>query len=480
MTDIFRLVRQHAETRPSAVAIVAPGRAPLTYAGLRRQVEDVVASLHALGVGRNDRVVIVLPDGPELAVAILAIGAGATCAPLNPTCRDREFDSALVDLGATALVVLAGSDSPAVAVAARRGIPLLELSVASGAAAGVFELAGPTRRPAARCEAAGPDDTLLLLHTSGTASRPKRVPLTHRNIFASARAICATLELTSGDRCLSVMPLFHIHGLSAIFASLTAGASVVCPPGFAAPQFHAWLQEFRPTWYTAAPAVHRMILTEARQRPGLATHSTLRFIRSASSAMPPQLIADMERTFGVPFIEAYGMTEAAPQVASNRLPPHTRKRGSVGKAAGPDVAIMDESGNLLPPGASGEVVIRGANVMSRYETDDGGDAVHSRTAGSGPAIWVAWIGTAICSSPAGCRRSSIAAGKRFRRRRWTTSSGNTRPWPRPSASRCPIPRSASASPRRSSCATACGRRSWISSNSRQADSLRSNCRSRSC
>ena len=323
---------------------------------------------------------MVLPEGPEMAVAFITIAAGATCAPLNPAYRASEFDFHLADLHARALLVLSGSTSPAVAVAQARGIPILELTPVAEAEAGLFTLKQGVQVPGSehseilrsehlKAGFAQPDDVALALHTSGTAARPKLVPLTHRNICASAHNIRAAVELVESDRCLNVMPLFHIHGLSTIFASLAAGASVICTSGFSAPQFFEWMEAFRPTWYTAAPTIHQAILENAVHHPGITARSSLRFIRSASAAMPRQLMAEMERVFQVPFIEAYGMTEAAPQIASNRLPPSRRKPGSVGLAAGPDVAIMDEAGNLLPPGETGEVVIRGTNVMQAYENN---------------------------------------------------------------------------------------------------------------
>jgi amino acid adenylation domain-containing protein len=371
-SSLLHLIEEHAERTPEAAAILAPGRGPLTYGRLTRHIVDVVRALNALGVGRHDRVAMVIPDGPDMAVASLAVAAGATCVPFNPGYTAREFEAHFDRLPCHALLIPAGAASPAVAVAKARGMRVLELIPAREA--GLFTLCGgmPDGQPPPRDVTPGvaePDDIALLLHTSGTAARPKVVPLTHRNICAAARNIQATLDLTRGDRCLSVMPLFHIHGLSALFASMTAGASVVCPEPFAAQRFFHSMEVFQPTWYTAAPTIHTDILEHAPHHPGIVARSSLRFIRSASAAMPRQLMADMERVFRVPFIEAYGMTEAAPQIASNRLSPKERKPGSVGRAAGPDVAIMDDAGHLMPPGRDGEVVIRGANVISAYADD---------------------------------------------------------------------------------------------------------------
>ncbi len=164
------------------------------------------------------------------------------------------------------------------------------------------------------------------------------------------------------------MPLFHIHGLMAsTLASLAAGGSVACPPSFNALRFFHWLEDTRPTWYTAVPTMHQAILTRADRHADTIRDSRLRFVRSSSSSLPPQVMRELEQTFGMPVIEAYGMTEAAHQMTSNPLPPASRYAGSVGVAAGPEVAIMDESGQLLPTGSLGEVVIRGRNVTSGYD-----------------------------------------------------------------------------------------------------------------
>jgi acyl-CoA synthetase (AMP-forming)/AMP-acid ligase II/acyl carrier protein len=371
---IYRLLARQAELHPDAIALSAPGRPALTYGRLRTRVEQVVATLNALGLGRNDRVGIVLPNGPDMAVAFLGVASGAAAAPLNPTYRAEEFDFYLSDIGAKALIVTSGSDSPAVRAAEALNIPVIELSAAPEAEAGAFTLtgnAGPARTGAAPAGGfAEPDDVALVLHTSGTTSRPKLVPLTQANLCASAENVRAALDLTAADRCLNVMPLFHIHGLvTAVLANIAGGAAVICTPGFYAPQFFDWMDECHPTWYTAVPTMHQAILGRAAQHREIIQRRPLRLIRSSSSALPPQLMARLEETFGAPVIEAYGMTEAAHPIASNPLPPRPRKPGSVGLPVGPEIAIMDPAGKLLPPGAQGEVVIRGTNVMRGYENN---------------------------------------------------------------------------------------------------------------
>jgi acyl-CoA synthetase (AMP-forming)/AMP-acid ligase II len=356
-------------------AIGAPGRAPLTYAALRHLIGNTVVGLNALGIGRNDRVAIVLSNGPEMAAAFVTIAAGATTAPLNPAYRAEEFEFYLSDLGAKALVLDAAGHEAAEATAKKLGVPMLRLEVPADAPAGKFKLVGKPIGPARVTGAAEPGDIALVLHTSGTTSRPKIVPLSGANVAASAKHIRETLALTPADRCLNIMPLFHIHGLiAAVTASLSAGASVVATPGFNALKFFQWLDAAEPTWYTAVPTMHQAILARAPRNPESVAQSRLRFIRSSSSSLPPQVMAELEAAFRCPVIESYGMTEATHQMASNPLPPKPRKAGSVGPAAGPEMAIMAPDGSMLPASEVGEIVIRGPNVTAGYENNDKANA----------------------------------------------------------------------------------------------------------
>jgi acyl-CoA synthetase (AMP-forming)/AMP-acid ligase II len=210
----------------------------------------------------------------------------------------------------------------------------------------------------------------MVLHTSGTTSRPKIVPLSQKNLCASAGHIASSLTLGTDDRNLNIMPMFHIHGLiAALLAPLSAGAHVSLTPGFNALKFFAWLDEVKPNWYTAVPTMHQAILSRAKRNQASVERSNLRFIRSSSASLPPQVMLALEDTFGCPVIEAYGMTEAAHQMAANPLPPMTRKPGTVGVAAGPEVSIMDQAGRFVPQGGEGEIVIRGPNVTAGYENN---------------------------------------------------------------------------------------------------------------
>jgi acyl-CoA synthetase (AMP-forming)/AMP-acid ligase II/acetyltransferase-like isoleucine patch superfamily enzyme/acyl carrier protein len=367
---LYALLQRQAAWIPDAVAIAAPGRPPLSYRSLLHLVDETARTLQGWGLKRNDRVVVVMPNGPEMAVSFLAVAAGATCAPLNPGYRAAEFEFYISDLRPKALLVWSDLESPARKVAQALGVAVIELRPRRGGPAGAFDLVADVGEAGDDRRFALSGDTALVLHTSGTTSRPKLVPLTQANICSSAHNIASTLQLTSEDHCLNVMPLFHIHGLiAALLASLAAGSRVTCTPGFDADRFFEWLARCGPTWYTAVPTMHQALLSRASSYRDIIARHPLRFIRSSSASLPPRVMEDVERTFATQVIEAYGMTEASHQMASNPLAPRPRKPGSVGVAAGATLAIIDAAGQMLPARATGEVVIRGPGVTAGYESN---------------------------------------------------------------------------------------------------------------
>ncbi|MBM4263422.1 MAG: AMP-binding protein [Deltaproteobacteria bacterium] len=371
VSTIHQLLQERATFTGDGIAFAAAGKGPTTYCQLSEHVNKLAVFLTANRVGRQDSVAVVLPNGPALAVALLASMSVAAAAPLNPAYTDAELDYFFSDLEASALIV-DDSGSLAAKVASRRGIPVVEwcdeLSAPRGGTG--YERDAQQVSPDAR-----PADIALRLYISGTTAAPKRVPLSHGNLLASAGNIAATLQLSQRDRCLNSMPLYHVHGLvGALLASLTAGASVALPPLFEVGLFWQWLKELQPTWYTAVPTMHQAIAAHAADHQEIIANHSLRFIRSSSAALPARLLTKLEATFAAPVIEAYGMTEAAHQMASNPLPPVERKPGSVGRAAGSEIAIMDEAGGLLTAGERGEIVVRGANVMAGYGNNPAANA----------------------------------------------------------------------------------------------------------
>jgi acyl-CoA synthetase (AMP-forming)/AMP-acid ligase II/acyl carrier protein len=371
---VYEIVKAQEERDPDAVAFLAPGRTGLTYHRLLERMEYVVGVLNSAGIGRKDRVSLVLPNGPDMAVAFLATAAGATSVPLSPDHRSEEVSLYLENLDVRGMIVESGKGSNARAAAHARGIPIIELlpERGVGAAAGVFSLDAKkvASDPSPRCGFAEADDIALILHTSGTTSRPKIVPLSHANIGSAAHNVATTLRLTERDRSLNVMPLFHAHGLIAsVFASLSTGGSVVCTPGFSPSEFFEWMEEFSPTWFSAVPTIHHSVLKQAERNRQIIDRCPVRFVRSATSALPPEVMLELESVFQAPVIESYGMTEAATQITSNLLPPGQRRPGSAGTAAGMEVAIRSTDGGRSPPGETGEVVIRGPSLMRAYESD---------------------------------------------------------------------------------------------------------------
>ena len=354
----------------SDAALVTVEGDVLDHTSLAQEVDRLAGQLAAAGIGPNDRVAVVLPNGPEMALTLLAVMSAGCAAPLNPKYTEDEFAFYLGDLHPAALVTVEGGAPAATSVAGDTPVlhvvgSGLQLDFAVGAAA---ERQGAGRRqPPGDRQPAG-DDQALVLHTSGTTSRPKIVPLRQRHLAASARNIAAALELGAGDRSLNVMPLFHIHGIMAgMLAPLSAGGAVVATPGFDAFSFGRWLNDLRPTYYSAVPTMHHLVL--ARTRP--AQPVSLRFVRSSSSSLPRPVLDQLRSTFGVPVIEAYGMTEATHQMTTNPLPPGEAKPGSVGLPAGIEVGIVDKAKAFLPPRQPGEVVIRGATVVDGYENNPG-------------------------------------------------------------------------------------------------------------
>jgi acyl-CoA synthetase (AMP-forming)/AMP-acid ligase II len=351
---------------PDRKAIGASKKEWLTYGALRDLSQKVNIELREFGIEKKDRVAIVLPNGPFMASAFATIAQSVTTAPLNPNYREEEFAFYLDDLKAKAIVVNWDYDGPAKQAADRLNIKIVRL-LESKTVAGLFSLEAEKSSNIIEDETVTGNDIALILHTSGTTSRPKIVPLLQSNIAASASNIARSLSISSSDRCMNVMPLFHIHGLiAAVSASLSVGASIWCSSGFNALSFFSNLDEAKPTWYTAVPTMHQAILARSGRNSEIIRNNPLRFLRSSSASLPAQVMGELYDSFGAPVIEAYGMTEATHQMCCNLL--DKQKPGSVGQAAGPSVGIAHEAHNYLVSG-TGEVVISGNNVTPGYENN---------------------------------------------------------------------------------------------------------------
>jgi acyl-CoA synthetase (AMP-forming)/AMP-acid ligase II len=346
---------------PSHPALVtAESGDALGYGELGDAIAALAGRLASLGVRRGSRVAVVLPDGPAFLHVLLALlHLGATAAPLNPAYKRDEYAFYLDDLKPELLLAPdGGGEAVREAAGAVRTV-----DVASDAGVTLLADGRPVDEESAHEEAA-PEDVALLLHTSGTTSRPKQVPLTHANLAASARSIADFYGLGADDVSYVAMPLFHVHGLiGSTFAALAGGGTVVVPRRMSPRAFWPQLRRFGATWYSAGPTLHGMLLD---RMDGEGAPDTLRFARSSSSALSQALLERIEAALGVPMIEGYGMTEASHQMASNPLPPRERKAGTVGVATGTEIRVVDASGVDVPQGEPGEVVIRGPGVTAGY------------------------------------------------------------------------------------------------------------------
>jgi len=324
-----------------------------TYTTLREQVMTAAGVLKRAGIERDKRVALALPNGRPALVGFLAASIAGTAAPLNPNYRYDEFRFYLEDTSASLLVV-----PPDGAEAARKAAQELGITVLTTEE---LEVAG-----APRPELPLPEDVALVLHTSGSTGRPKRVPLSHANLAASLQTIANTYQLVEDDVSLCLMPLFHVHGLMAsVMATMLSGGMVVLPTRFNPMSFWRTVLDEGITWYSAVPTIHQLMLM--RRRPS--DDHALRFVRSCSAALSPTLMQELEDHFETPILEAYGMTEASHQIASNPLPPGAHRAGSVGPGTGTQISIRDGNGQELPSGAAGEVCIKGPNVIRAYENN---------------------------------------------------------------------------------------------------------------
>ncbi len=341
----------------------------LSYDNLRTVIENIGGQLATLHIQPGDSIGIVTPNGPEAATIFIAVASFATAAPLNPSYTKDEFKFFLRDLEAKILIVLENDASEAITAAQELNIKVIKIRTQNLPGEITLTIDKQILEPStARFN--NTQDIGLVLHTSGTTSRPKIVPLSVDNISVSARNIARTLKLTNSDCYLNIMPLFHIHGLIAgILTTLESGGSMFCSYGFDALKFFNLLDNVKPTWFSAVPTMHQAILSRATRNANIIEKANLKFIRSSSASLPVNVLENLESVFNCLVIEAYGMTEASHQMASNPLPPLKRKAGTVGLAAGPEIGILSNDGKILSSNIIGEIVIKGANVTKGYKNN---------------------------------------------------------------------------------------------------------------
>ncbi|MCP3754162.1 FadD7 family fatty acid--CoA ligase [Streptomyces sp. TBY4] len=373
ITGLADLLDRQVRTRPHARALVVTGdRVDLSYRALAALADEVAARLRSTGLRPGDPVGLLCANNAEFVVGLLgAARAGLVVAPLDPALPGGQLGARLEALGARALLL--GPAAAGARPAARVAVPTWPLRV-SASRAGTATLALDTGTPPAGpgLGAAGglSAEDALVLFTAGTTAGAKMVPLTHANVAASVRGICATYELGPGDGTVAVMPLFHGHGLfAALLASLAGGGRVLLPARgrFSARTFWEDVRAVDATWFTAVPTIHEVLLNRAATEFPGARAPRLKFIRSCSAPLNTATQRALERTFGAPLLSAYGMTESTHQAASEPLPARgPLKHGSVGRSSGVELRIADAHGRSCPPGTQGEVWVHGPTVTRGY------------------------------------------------------------------------------------------------------------------
>jgi acyl-CoA synthetase (AMP-forming)/AMP-acid ligase II/acyl carrier protein len=361
--SIFAVIENIARGHPKNASLVDDEKERVSYGELLEHIEQFQSQLSSVGVTRSSRIAIVVPNGIDMAAVLLATTCTAVAVPLNPNNSKAEFRSYFEDIGVTHLIVLSGSSPTAREVAIEKEIPIFEISKGRRLILPNHEIGSK----ASQWTKPNRDDIAIILLTSGSTGRPKKVPLSHGNICVSAADVCATLQLSETDICLCMWEQFHIGGLvDLLLAPLAVGGQIVCTRGFNVDNFFRIMESHKPTWFQGVPAALYPLSVRAKTiKP--AKFSSLRFIRSVASALDPKLMQDIEELFDVPVVQTFGMTEAAPLITTNPLPPGERKAGSVGKSCGPEIRIEGPDGEILPLGEIGEVVIRGPNVFRGYE-----------------------------------------------------------------------------------------------------------------
>ena len=352
------------------VFIQAPDESNITYKDLLKYVDNTFNQLSSLNIKKEDRIALALENGSAMACTFVAIASNFTSCPLNPSFTKEEFKFYYDDLKVKAVIIEENKLLQAREAAEELNIEIIDLKkkTSSNFIKLNIEVNNTNKTCSPNCNE---DDIAMILHTSGTTSRPKMVPLSNKNLMASAKNISTTLNLNKHDKCLNIMPMFHIHGLiAAILAPIYQSGSIITPSGFDALKFFRWIEEYKPTWYTAVPTMHQAILSRAPRNIDIIRSNPLKFIRSSSASLPSIVMENLERVFNTCVIESYGMTEAAHQMTSNPLPPSKRKSGSVGLAAGPDVALLYKNqiinNDKNNRNITGHIIIKGENVTNGY------------------------------------------------------------------------------------------------------------------
>ncbi|MHA1661068.1 MAG: SDR family NAD(P)-dependent oxidoreductase [Promethearchaeota archaeon] len=363
INTLYKIVKFWANKTPNAEAFDVIGKRAITYNNLYKEIKDTIARLSALGIKKNNRIAVVLPNNPEMAIIFLAVSSFATCIPLNPDFTKKELNFFLKKLKPHAILLPDNLDNPRVFLSAQKiKIIVAKIKFYKSFKIGIKEFKCDKKNITSKkifVKLSKTSDIALIIHTSGTTADSKIVPLTHKNICTSARVKCDVLKITQKDQALNMMQLFNVHGISIMITSLMSGGKTIFVPAFNKEKFLGWLKRYKITWFSTTPTIIGEIsnITDSKQE-----NNKLRFIRSSAAILPPKIQSKIKFLFGVDIIDSYGMTEAL-EVACSYL---KKKIGSVGKATASEIAIVDKNNKFIKSDKIGEILIKGENVFHGY------------------------------------------------------------------------------------------------------------------
>ena len=357
-------IRRHAELQPDHPAVAASGFAPLSYKQLQFVIDHVRTTLRLAGLSRDARIAISMGDGPQGALAIVAVACSAVSIPLDPRQTLSENEKCFAAIRPDALLVVEGSNSAARSLAERKDVTIIEAAHTQGTLG--FSIAPPKSGIGVSLDDPDPEAPAFILQTSGTAAEPKLVPYSHRNMLAAAARCQTWFDLTPQDRCLSVSPVFYAHGLKiTVCTPFLTGGTVTFPKDAAKFDYSEWFGELKPTWYSAGPTLHRLVLDQSKSRANVSARHSLRFILSSGAPLSRDVLKGLEDAMGVSVLEHYSSSEAS-LIAANLPKPGYSKLGTCGIPWPDSLIVMAPDGRQLPSGKHGDVLVRGPTVISEY------------------------------------------------------------------------------------------------------------------
>ena len=363
--DLRQKIAYNAAEHSDHVWLVSPETGlEITFKEAAERVQAIAANLKALGLLEGDRVAIASQNCIGCCLTFMGIVYGGFVAvPLNLVAGTKTMGY-IVNHSETKLIFIADHCTDDINDVLRGiGRDVMRVPLKNEAGPNWEGVALNSNKDNTGASLAA-NTTGLLMYTSGTTGNPKGVMLSHANLLAAGQFISSGHAITQNDRALCVLPIYHINGLCVtVMGSTVSSSTLVMPYRFSTSMFWEIISKYKCSWFSAVPTQFAYILNQAETREDL---SHLRFARSASAPLSPDIHRRFEERFKVPIIETMGLTETGSQISTNPMPPALRKIGSPGKAYGNEIMIGNENQAPVEPGIAGEILVRGANVMQGY------------------------------------------------------------------------------------------------------------------